>query len=215
MMPQPQFFHPPRLAAWLVTLFAPASEAESILGDLLEESSRIASNSGLDSARSWYWRHALKTIGDLAGDAFRGAPLLIATAVIAGYFLTGFLTRFSEHEVRAFLDARRLYESNPSAYLFWLKFPMLTGRVILCILIGALVGSAVKGREMTAALTLAFVQIFLFVIGVIAGAFSRHHWIHWFLDMLPWNCACWIAIVVGGALVRLARSPEKTQPSAI
>src|SRR5215813_3365658 len=52
--------HPPRLATWLVDLFASAEQAESILGDLAEEFSDIASTSGVLSARRWYWRESPK-----------------------------------------------------------------------------------------------------------------------------------------------------------
>ena len=41
MMPQRYFFQPPCVAVWLVNLFTPAKEAESILGDLLEEFSQL------------------------------------------------------------------------------------------------------------------------------------------------------------------------------
>jgi len=42
MTPQAYFLRPPRIAVWLISLFAPAEEAESILGDLLEEFSHLA-----------------------------------------------------------------------------------------------------------------------------------------------------------------------------
>jgi hypothetical protein len=50
---QAEFVQPPRIAVWLVNLFTPAEEAESILGDLLEEFSHLASKSGVAFARSW------------------------------------------------------------------------------------------------------------------------------------------------------------------
>jgi hypothetical protein len=53
---------PPRLAAWLVNLFASVEDAESILGDLHEEFSDIVSKSGVVPARRWYWRQSVKTI---------------------------------------------------------------------------------------------------------------------------------------------------------
>jgi hypothetical protein len=51
MTSQPHFVQPPRIAVWLISLFALAAEAESILGDLLEEFSVLASKSGMPSAR--------------------------------------------------------------------------------------------------------------------------------------------------------------------
>ena len=55
MTSQAYFLQPPRIATWLVNLFAPAEEAASILGDLVEEYSRLASKSGVGVARNWYW----------------------------------------------------------------------------------------------------------------------------------------------------------------
>ena len=62
---------PPRIAAWFLTLFTPAELEESITGDLLEEFSEIAIESGHTIARRWYWRQILKTIIHTFGNAFR------------------------------------------------------------------------------------------------------------------------------------------------
>jgi hypothetical protein len=51
MTSQSQFVQPPRFAVWLLTLFALDDEAESILGDLLEEFSLLASKLGVPFAR--------------------------------------------------------------------------------------------------------------------------------------------------------------------
>ncbi len=212
MSSQTDFIQPPRLAVWLVSLFAPAEQSESITGDLVEEFSELASRSGVALARRWFWREAVKTIADLAASGFRTAPWLMAAAVIGGFFLIGFASRFSAHAIRTFLDAHRAYESHPEAYLFWMKFPMLTGRVILCTLIGALVALVAKGRELTAAGTLALVEIVLFASAVFVVIASGQSWVQWFLDMLPWNCASAFATVIGGAVVRMGRSGGVTRP---
>jgi hypothetical protein len=214
MTSQPDFVQPPRIAVWLVTLFTPAEQAESIIGDLLEEFSHLASKSGVAFARSWYWRQTVKTIAHLVGTAFRVAPWSTAAAVLGGFLLIGFASRLSEHAMRAFLDTHRVYEFHPEAYLFWIKFPLLTGRVILCTFAGAFVAFAAKGREITAAATLALFQIALLVTAVFAVVASGHYWFHWFLDMLPWNCAFSVATLVGGAIVRTRRSAATTRPSA-
>jgi hypothetical protein len=52
MTSQAFFLQPPRIAVWLVSQFTPAEESESILGDLLEEISQLASKSGVAVARS-------------------------------------------------------------------------------------------------------------------------------------------------------------------
>jgi hypothetical protein len=43
MSSQRDIVQPPRIAVWLITLFTQAGEAESILGDLLEEFSDVCS----------------------------------------------------------------------------------------------------------------------------------------------------------------------------
>lgn len=66
-MSQASFVQPPRIAAWLVDLFTPVKQAESIPGDLLEEFLDLTSKLGVARARRWYWRQSLKTIAHLIG----------------------------------------------------------------------------------------------------------------------------------------------------
>ena len=87
MTSQSHFVQPPRLAVWLLTLFALDDEAESILGDLLEEFTLLASKSGFPFARRWYWRQTLKTVFQLADHGFRTAPWSTMVAVAGGFLL--------------------------------------------------------------------------------------------------------------------------------
>ena len=104
MTSQSHFVQPPRFAVWLLTLFAPDKEAESILGDLLEEFTLLASKSGVPFARRWYWRQTLKTIFQLAVLGFRTAPWLTAAAVIGGFFLRGVVARLVEPTIFAVIE---------------------------------------------------------------------------------------------------------------
>ena len=90
----PDFVQPPPIAVWLVTLFTRAEEAETILGDLLEEYSQLASTSGLQFARGWYWRQSVKTIAHLAGNGWRVAPWSTAVPVAGGFLLRRWVFRF-------------------------------------------------------------------------------------------------------------------------
>lgn len=197
---------PPRLAVWLITLFAPPQEGESILGDLLEEFSTLAATSGLSAARSWYWRQVTKTVVHLFGAELRAEPWLMVLAVFAGFWSVGFATRWSQHAIQAFLNAHQFYEWHPGAYLFWLKFPLQIGRIVLCTAIGAGVALAAKRVEMAAAIGLASVQLVLFGAGTFYLMATSRVWFHWFLGMLPWNCLTAVAIVSGGAMVKARRS---------
>lgn len=65
---------PPRLAVWLIELFVPDEQASSVLGDLLEEFSDVATKSSVGNAQRWYWRQTLPTVLHLLGSGFRAAP---------------------------------------------------------------------------------------------------------------------------------------------
>ena len=208
MTSQPAFIQPPRLATWLAALFMPVEEAESLQGDLLEEFSSLASERGVAFARNWYWRQVLKTIVHLAGTAFRTAPFLMAGAVAAGCLLIGIASRFSVQATHAFLESHRVYESHPDAYLFWIKFPLQTGRMVVCFLAGVLLALAARRRELIATLTLAVVEIAFFLSAVLVVIASGRAWLHWFLAMLPWNGLFSLAILTGGITVQRWRSAK-------
>jgi hypothetical protein len=205
---------PPSVAVWLLTLFGPAKEGDSIAGDLLEEFTSLVRQSGVALARSWYWRQSLKTVGHLFMAEFRAAPWLLFLTVVGGFWLIGFGTRFSGHAVQRFLDTQRIYELHPDAYLFWYKFPLEIGRVILCTAIGSLVALAARRKEMAAVMALACVQMVLFGTAAVAEMFSSREWLHWFLFMLTWNSLCAIATVAGGAMVKTRRTVRLWRPAA-
>jgi len=78
----PSNFQPPVIAIWLIDLLIPEAQKESVKGDLLEESSDLATKYGESSARSWYWRHSTRTIARLM---FR-TPWVVAIAVFGAFF---------------------------------------------------------------------------------------------------------------------------------
>ena len=98
---------PPRMANWLVNLFAAGEEAKSLQGDMLEEFSHLASRSGVVFARSWYWRQTWKTIAHLVGTAFRVAPWLTAATVIGGFLLNRLVSGLPERAIFAALHNTR------------------------------------------------------------------------------------------------------------
>ena len=118
------FIRPPRIAVWLVSLFAPTGEAELMLGDLLEEFSQLVARVGLSVARRWYWRQTLKTIPSLLLAGFRSAPGTITAVVIGGFLLRWFVSWWSNpvinRAIEAVLEKYQVYEHNPHVYIFWL-----------------------------------------------------------------------------------------------
>jgi hypothetical protein len=196
---------PPRMAVWLLLLFTPAEQAESMLGDLLEEFSSLVMTSGIGFARRWYWRQTLNTMEDTCVNALRAAPLLMVVAVVAGLWTIGFATTLSQHATRTFLDAHGIYQSHPDAYLFWSKFPLRLGRLLICAVVGSAVALVAKRREMQVVTALSLTQMAMFFVAAIAVIARREEWFQWFVVMLKWNSLCAIATIVGGLIVKVCR----------
>jgi len=81
---------PPALAQALLAAAAPASDYESIAGDLHEEHARIVSLHGAPAAHRWYWRQTLRSLPALLSYSRSNASLrrrigvaLISLAVLA------------------------------------------------------------------------------------------------------------------------------------
>jgi len=204
MTSQADFVQPPRVAAWLINLFTRDVEGESIIGDLLEEYSDLASKSGTAVARSWYWRQTVKTIAHLAGTGFRVAPWSTAAAVVGGFLLLRVVSRFPETAIFAVLHRYQVFDHHFSAYVFFATDGIAIGHVVASMFVGCIVALVAKGREMVATMTLGLVLCAL--IGA-SFAWVATHWptgdaIVWML----WQGADPFAIVVGGAIVRTRRS---------
>jgi len=145
--------HPPRLATWLVDLFASAEQAESILGDLAEEFSDIASTSGVLSARRWYWRESAKTIPPLFGASFRSAPWSLGSIVLAGFPLQWLGATLPERVIMAILRAQRPYSNlRYELYLWLINYDIPIACLVKSVLIGCLVAVLGEGREVVATL---------------------------------------------------------------
>jgi hypothetical protein len=201
---------PPRLAVWLVALFAAGREAESLLGDMLEEFSLLASKSGVAFARSWYWRQTRKTITHLAGNAFRVAPGLIAATVIGGLLLHRLVSGLPERAIFAVLHRYQVFDHHFSTYVFFASDGIALGHVIASMLVGCVVAWAAKDREMVATMTIGFVLCAMTGAAVWAWVATGETF---FLGALPWYFADWFAIVMGGAMVRTHRSAATMLPS--
>jgi hypothetical protein len=206
--------HPPRIAAWLIDLFASDEQVECIPGDLLEEFLDLASKSGAASARRWYWRQSVTTIAHLIVAGFRAAPWTVVGAAIAGYLLMGFGSWLPERAIVAVLDFSRHgvvpYYTWPQmqAHLLWLNSAIVIGQFIEAMLVGCVVAMATRGRELVSTLALALVRGPL--AGVVLLVATLRHWPHthtvFLLPFLIFTFAGSIAIVIGGVIVRMHRS---------
>ncbi len=210
MTSQPCFVQPPRVASWLVSLFTPAGDAESILGDLLEEFSNYASRSGFAFARSWYWRQTVKTIAHVVSAAFRFAPWSTTAAVVGGYLLGAFFSGLPDKILSVVTDRYLSYWSiHFKAYMFWATHGMLVAHLIASLIVGCIVALASKQRELVVTMTLALLHCTLIGAAMIWVAAHQHLDIAWLL----WSCADPFAIVVGGIIVRMRRSAAITSRS--
>lgn len=195
--------HPPRIAEWLVELFAPAELAESILGDFHEEFSEIASNSGVISAHGWYWHQSVKTIFHLAGAAFRVAPWSLAGVVLFGFLLRGFTFTLSESLVVAILRTQRPYSNHHvMAYMSFLFYGTLIAHILTSALIGCVMAFFAKGREAVVTVTLALISSALIGNALVRVAMRGSVDAAWML----WSFTDPLAIVCGGVIVREIRS---------
>jgi hypothetical protein len=189
------FVQPPRIAVWLVNLFTFSEEAESIPGDLLEEFSQLASKSGASVARGWYWRQTAKTVAHLAAAGFRVAPVSTTAVIVGGFLLRHFVSLLPERVIFAVLQ----------------RYPdgIAMGHVIASMFVGCVVAWLAKGREMVATMTLGLVLCAMTVASVFLLAARGNDVTTWV--WLPWETADWLAIVVGGVIVRTLRPTAPTR----
>jgi hypothetical protein len=197
----------PRLALWFVNLFATGEEGESILGDLLEEYSQLASKSGAAVARRWYWRQTAKTIAHLSGTTFRVAPWSIAATVIGGFLLNRLVSGLPERAIFAVLHRYKVYDHHFRAYVFFATDGIAIGHIFASMFVGCFVALAARRREMVATMTLGLVFCAMFGVAALVWVSTGQALILW---MLPWYVADWFAIVMGGAIVRTQRSAATT-----
>jgi hypothetical protein len=204
------FIYPPRLAVWLVHLFAAGVEAESLSGDLFEEFSHLASKSGLAFARTWFWRQTRNTIAHLFTNAFRVAPWQTAAAVLGGFLLNRLVSRLPEPAIFAVLHRYQVFDHHFSAYVFFASDGIALGHVLVAMFVGCAMAWASKDREMVVTITLSFVRCVMTGAGVCVSLATRHTMM---LGMLPWLFADCFAMVLGGAMVRTHRSAATTLPT--
>ena len=142
---------PPHLAAWLVNLVAAREQAETILGDLLEEFSGIALRSGAASARRWYWRQSVRTVAHLIRGQVRHAPIQAIAFAVCGFLLYVLVERALQMSAQAFVAHSPVYYFVNAA-AFWRAIDDV-GRYLMPLVVGWAIARAARGREMMAVLS--------------------------------------------------------------
>ena len=202
---QPPSMPPPRIAVWLIGLFTPDKEAEAVPGDLLEEFSHLAAESGVVIARRWYWRQTAKTITHLAGAAFRSAPWTMAAAIVGGFLLHGFLSGLPEKFLSAVTDRYLMFWSAHFQAYTWVLNGVGIAHLMASLLVGCMAAWAAKGREMVATMALALVFCGMVAAALVWVATRRPIDVAWLL----WASSGPFAIVMGGFIVRTRRSRNR------
>ena len=199
---------PPRVAVWLLDLFTPYEQTESIPGDLLEEFSDVASKSGVAYARRWYWRQSVPTILHLVRSGFRVAPWSIAGAVVGGALLVRLGQAFTEGGTRTWNEFLSHHVHRLSHFdLFLMNSGMYLWRLTVSMLIGCIIALACKSREMLATITVSLVCS----IQAVIGFWTFLHGTDYetlrkaLLPVLLYYFGGLFAIVIGGGIVRTLR----------
>jgi len=173
-MTQASSVQPPRVAVWLLDLFTPYEQTESISGDLLEEFSDVASKSGVAYARRWYWRQSVRTILHVVRSGFRVAPWSIVGAVVGGVLLVQLGHAFAEGGIRTGDEFLSHHVHRLSHFdLFLMNSGMYLWRLTVSMLIGCIIALACKSREMLATITVSLVCSIQAVTGF---WIFFHHW---------------------------------------
>ncbi len=212
-MVETTFVQPPRVAAWLVGLFTPSEQTESLSGDLLEEFSELVLKSGIASARHWYWRQSAKTILNMLGTGFRVAPWLIVSSVVVGYLSLGAAYWSSERAVAAILNRYQVYV-HVDAHAFWLLYAILIERLLEPFFMGCILAAVAKGREMLATIPL---SIFIAATSGAGLLRSRPYWSvpnFQITPLLVTTLLTPLVVIVGGVIVREIRSHRSLRPSS-
>jgi hypothetical protein len=105
--------------------------------------------------------------------------------------------------IHALLQRVDLYAGFPHVYIFWTIHLMYAERLLVNFLVGIIVGSVVKEREMAGTIALALLGDVLAMEAMLNAAARTGD--SGYLWTLPWSFAFSCAVVLGGATVRMRR----------
>jgi hypothetical protein len=205
--------HPPRLAAWLVNLFVSEDQAPSILGDLREEFSTLASQRSLRYARSWYWRQVSKTIPHVFYAELFLEPWQTFTTLVAGLVL---LWLANVPMISLTWNYYPYHWPEPLRLVWLVCFPIVA-LILPPMLSGCIVGVASKKRGMIVTILLSFAVLAARVTlrslypGHVPGPPSV--WSLLWLEAEPANVVVWPAVTLLGGLIARKTAPHLVGPA--
>lgn len=201
---------PPRGAAWLISLFADQEETDLILGDLSEESFRLAVQSGTASARRWYWRQAVKSVPHLVFASFAAAPWPTVLPALAGFLLRRLVSRLPGYATFALVDKLGIYPHHFGLYRFLASTALDIEHALTFLLVGCFVALLARRREMPPAVLLALIYAAMALVGSVAGAVRSENYAS--LMRLSWYFTDSLAVILGALMVRTVRPHPTAQP---
>lgn len=204
MNSRPKPDQPPQLGTWLLNLFALPGERDLIIGDLLEEYSQLASQSGSPVARRWYWRQIFKSLPHLFTSAFLKAPWTTAAAIVAGFVFRRLIGRLPEVAIFFLIDRLQIYEHHFTTYRFLASTGIDIGHLITFLLVGFLVALVARRREVAPAIVLGLIFAGMAVIASVSHVIRSDDYAY--LWRLSWYFSDALAVIVGAVTVRTLRS---------
>ena len=150
----------------------------------------------------------------LAGAGFRVAPWSLTGAVLSGFALRTFGFSLPEHIIVAILHTQRPYSNLHYDFYAWLVTwgsPII--RLVEMTLVGCIVAAVAKGREIIATVVLDIVSSVIVGLLFYLATLDRPPEIPFPWIFLLRNFENWMAIVLGGILIRKIRSASLRQHS--
>jgi len=137
---------PPRVASWLVEVFAPMECAEGVLGDLEEEFVGRVIRSGHRAGRRWYTRQALRTTVHLVWGAVRAEPWSTTALVLGSFVAAPLLSGVVNVWVARLVSNLPIYDYETSVWSWRVAAPVRFVAVPLAL--GWSIAVVARGREM-------------------------------------------------------------------
>ena len=163
---------PPRVASWLVEVFAPMECAEGVLGDLEEEFGERLRQSGCRAARHWYRRQAVKTTVHLSWGSIRTAPWSTPAQVVASFVVGLLLYGLVNIWVARLVSNLPIYDYDTSVWSWrgaaFIRF------VVLPVALGWSIAAFARGREMIMTTLVVGLVVGMTVLPVVAADVRLH-----------------------------------------
>ena len=163
---------PPRVASWLVEVFAPMECAEGVLGDLEEEFAGRLHQSGYRAARHWYWRQALRTTVHLFWGLIRTAPWSTTAQVLASLVVGLLLYTMMTRWVARLVSNLPIYDYDTSIWSWraadFIRF------IALPIALGWSIAAFARGREMIITTLVVCLVVGMMLLPLVAADVRLH-----------------------------------------